>query len=288
MENLAPKDLPTVFIIPPFRVRQVVPMVGIVLFAGLTVYFLLMMVVRSARAFAEYPGMWTALFIVLLGGIIFFLRMALPPPSSLARLDIWHDRLRLTPDRMQRFLGDPPLEERIPAQSKEVVLCHSSTSGLNFGYSIIIRDASGAEHRIKSTCLNSLNQQQSLRLAEAISAATDLPVRLAVRLRTDEGSFQEVPWESAPPNRKTPLIVASLGGVIPILAGSFVGYHAVSLGRAAVIGLTVWVGWILTLIAVTSTPGKKFPFLYLMATIVTFSALYLVSVVFVEFLLRNP
>ncbi len=213
--------------------------------------------------------------------------MALPPLSSLARLDIWHDRLRLTPDRMQRFMGDPPVEERISAQSKEVVLCQSSVTGLSFGYSIIIRDAGGAEHRIRSTCLNSLNQHESLRLAEAISASTELPVRLAVRLRTDGGSIQEVPWESAPPKGKTQLIVASLGCVIAILTGCFVGYHSVSLARATVIGLTVWGSWMLSCV-VTGTPGEKFPLLYLLTTIVTFSALYLVSVAFVEFLLRTP
>ena len=288
MENLASKDLPTVFIIPPFRVRQVVPTVGIILFAGIAACLPLKMgVIRIARAFAENPATWTGVFVVLLGGIVFFLRMALPPPSSLARLDIWHNRLRLTPDRMQRFLGDPIVEEGIPAQSKEVVLRHSSALGLTSGYSIIIRDANSAEHTLNSTCLNSLNQQQSLRLAEAISAVTELPVRLAVRLRTDEGSIQEVPWESAPPNNRTSLIVASLGGVIPIITGCFVGYHAVSLAKATVIGLIVWAGCMLAF-AVTSTPGKKFSFFYLLTTIVTFSALYLVSIVFVEFLLRTP
>lgn len=288
METLPPKDLPTVFIIPPFRVRQVLPIVGIALFAGVAAFLPLKMgIVWTTSMFAENPVASKVLLIVLLGGTAFFVRMALPPLSSLARLDIWPDRLRLSPDRIQRFIGDPIVEERIPPQAKEIVLCHTSAFGLTSNYSIIIRDAGSAERRIMSTCLNALNQQESLRLADAISGATELPVRLAVRLRTDGGKFQEVPWESAPRKAKTSLIVGALGGVVPILSGCFVGYHSVSLARATVIGLIVWVAWALVCV-ITSTPVKKFPYMYLLTTVVTFSALYLVSVVFVEFLLRTP
>ncbi len=65
MENLGSKDLPTVFIIPPFRIRRIVPKVGIALFAGLAFFIPLKMGgVRTAAAFAENPGMFTAVFIV--------------------------------------------------------------------------------------------------------------------------------------------------------------------------------------------------------------------------------
>jgi hypothetical protein len=263
--------------------------VAIVFFSGIAAYIPLKAGVnRTISVFAEYPEMWVP-FIMLMGVISLFLRMALPPRTSLARLEIWHDRLRLTPDRIQRFIGDPPVEKIIPSQSKEVVLFHSSALGLTSGYSIIIRDGSDVEHTLKSTCLNSLNLPQSLRLADTISGTTGLPVRLAVKMLTDDGRFQEVPWKAAPLKGKAQIIVAWLGAVLPILTGCLVGYFALLPAMAFVIGLTVWSGWILacTIVVRKSPQGKKLAFMYMLTTVFTFSAVYWVSAVLVAFLLRT-
>lgn len=148
---------------------------------------------RTANGLAEYPGLWWV-FIVLLAGVLFFLSLFQLARSSLARLEIWRDRLRLTPDRVQQIMGDPVIEKKIPAQSKEVLLRHSSRLRLRFGYSIIIRGEGGAEYEVKSTCLNRLDRQNSLKLADAIRAGTGLPVQIVRQVRADDGSLRDATW----------------------------------------------------------------------------------------------
>src|ERR1035438_3291165 len=95
-------------------------------------------------------------------------------------------------------------------------------------------------------------------------AITALGLRLAVKMLTDDGRFQEVPWKAAPLKGKAQIIVAWLGGVLPILTGCLVGYYALLPAMAFVIGLTVWSGWILacTIVVRKITQGKKLLFMY--------------------------
>lgn len=287
MESLASKnDQPLVFVIPPFRIRRVTSVVGIVIFVGFGAYIPLKIgLTRTAEGLAEYPGLWL-IFIAFLAGIVFFFRLALPTRSSLARLDIWRDRLRLTPDRTQRIMGDRSVEKKIPAQSKEVLLRHASGLGLRFGYSIAIRDANGAEDELKSTCLNSLDQQASIRLANAISTQTGLPVRLAVRLRTDDGGFQDVSWTPVSRSTKMLRVAGFASGLLAICGGGIVGHFSLPPATEFAVGLALWAGWMLTafLLQRSSSPRHKFSFLYSVTTVFTFSALYWFSLVDVKFL----
>ena len=195
MSSLASKDEPpVVFVIPSFRIRLITPIIGIVFFVGLGAYIPLKVgLARTADRFAEHPQLWWVL-ILLLAGIILFFVLFLLARNLRARLEIWRDRLLLTPDPMQRTLGDLPVEVKIPVHAKEVLLRHSSMLGLRFGYSITVRDESGAQHELKSTSLNRLNRRDSLRLADAISTATGLPVRIIRRLTAVDGSLRDAPW----------------------------------------------------------------------------------------------
>jgi hypothetical protein len=288
MESLASKDEPPlVFVIPPFRIRRVIPRVAIALFLGLGAYIPLKIgISRTAEGLALHPELWL-LFSILLAGIAFFLRLALPPRTSLARIEIWRDRLRLTPDRVQRIMGDPTIERTISPHSKEVLLRHGSEGGLRFGSSIVIRDENGAEDELKSICLNSLDQQASIRLANAISTQTGLPVCLAVRLRTGSGGFQDVPWTPVSRSAKM-LSFAGLASAAPlaICGGAVVGHFSLPRAIEFAVGLALLGGWMFTLFLLSRTGlrRKKFPLLYSLTTVFTFSALYWFSVVAVEFL----
>src|SRR4051794_3657117 len=90
---------PFVFYAPPSVIFRVIPLayVAVVLFAAFYIPW--------AAVLSKYPGWWW-LVIVLLASIVWMLRLAFPPRSVQARLDVRRDSVSFIPSRRdQSFLG---------------------------------------------------------------------------------------------------------------------------------------------------------------------------------------
>ena len=103
--------------------------------------------------------------------------------SSFGRFEFARGGIRFIPNRVMRLIGEPATDVAITPQSAEIVLCHSFWQERPNGWRIIVRTASGSEHQLGSNACLYLNIADVKTLADAITPATGLPVRVVV-LRT--------------------------------------------------------------------------------------------------------
>ena len=72
--------------------------------------------------------------------------------------------------------------------------------------------------------------------------------------------------------------------VLPFVGGILTGWFSPSPGIVIVVGLALWLCLMLALYAAPRTDRKKFPLLYSLTTLVTFSATYAVCFVVTSYL----
>jgi hypothetical protein len=212
---------------------------------------------------------------MMVGGILFALWLLFQPQSALARFEFTRDRVRFIPNLIARSIGEQSEETVISPQSAEILICHRLVNG----YRIIVRAADGAESELAShsphTLVN-LNKSNIDSMADAITPATGLPVRVVIRRKSPTGAVEETPWTPVATKRK-PLKTAALATVaLPYVGGILMGSLSLNPAIVIAVGLVLWLCMVLA-IYFTSRTGpspKRFPLLQALTTLVTFSATY--------------
>jgi hypothetical protein len=218
-----------------------------------------------------------ALFCIAMtvGGILFALWLLFQPQSALARFEFTRDRVRFIPNLIARSIGEQSEETVISPRSAEILICHRLVNG----YRIIVRAADGAESELAShsphTMVN-LNTSDIDSMADAITPATGLPVRVVIRRKLPTGAVEETPWTPAATKRK-PLKTAALATVtLPYVGGILMGTLSLNPEIVIAVGLVLWLCMVLAIYFTSRTgPGpKRFPLLQALTTLFTFSATY--------------
>ena len=286
----AQRGEPFVFYITPSVVFQVIPLAYIALLLVLAAQFPLKVGFgRVGDSFRNHPALWW-LVVIWVASIIIASRLAFPPRSVQARLHIRKDCIRFTPRRMdQRLSGESVVEAAVTAQSREILLSHNFFEGFTDGYRVIVREDDALEREVRVKFFTIPDAQDCRKMAEAMTAATGLPVRLVTRRRSMDGTVQETPWIPVAPrtNRSRGFALAAIAAV-PYVGGIIVGYLLPRPAIIAAAGLALWCGQMLAVLACGRWYGTrtKFPTLYSLTTVFTFGAAYGIAVVVVGVVLR--
>jgi hypothetical protein len=223
------------------------------------------------------------------GGILFALWILFPPKSTLARIEFTSDRVRFIPNLIARSIGEQSEETVISPQSTEILICHRFVPQKVNGYRIIVREADGTERELASHSPHTqvdLKESEIDRMAETITRATGLPVRVVIRRKSPTGTAEETPW--TPPSTKgKSLRAAALATVfLPYVGGILMGLLSLNPTIVIAVGLALWLGMVLAIhLAWRTDPSpKRFPLLQTLTTLVTFSAAYAVCFVVTAYL----
>jgi hypothetical protein len=281
MGLLDQRQQPFIFEIPAPRYIRAMGLIPLAVVFGPIAFFYLKGGTRGTEAIFEHsvnlPAFWftTAMMAVALA---FALWILFPPRSSLARFEFMHDRVRFIPNSAARFSGATSEETPISPQSVEVLICHRYLQEQANGWRVVVRAANGAEGELGRSGLLYLSASNVNTLAEAITSATGIPVRVIIRRTPLHGALEETPW--MPPNTKTNTLMGfGLASVcLPFVGGITMGWLSPRPAIVVVVGLALWLCMMLALfvLARADPSRKKFPTLYSLTTLVTFSATYAV------------
>jgi hypothetical protein len=123
-------------------------------------------------------------------------------------------------------------------------------------------------------------------IADAVSPATGLPVRVVIRSKLLNGAVEEVSGMPSASKTGTLMGIGAAVAALPWAAGIFVGWLSPSPAIVIAVGLVLWFCVVLTLYLAgrTGSPRKNFPALRTLTTLVTFSAAYGVCFVVTAYL----
>jgi hypothetical protein len=227
-------------------------------------------------------GMFAPLFAVLW-------LFAFPPQSWLARLEFDHNCIRLVPKPLLRWIGEPSTEIPLSPRTSEILVCRGSLDNSSLGWSgagnfpygfrLLVRSLEGHDRELKVSTGDRLSVHQSKILADGITAATGLPVRLIQRKFATDGSYQVITW--TPSNRFAQLgALAILAfSATPFVGGIVAGFLRVNPLIAVAVGVALWLIQTLAVYLYARLLRQKFPIVYWLSTVFTFSASYAVSIV---------
>jgi hypothetical protein len=236
---------------------------------------------RSVNSMGFDPSLWLLLIGMFTLPIAFFLLLAFPPRSWLARLEFDRNCVRLVPKPFLRLIGEPTKEAALGPHPQEILLCRGTQDIAPFGFGVVVRSTDSHDRELTVETANGLCLQESETLIRGITAATGLPVRLVKREAAADGGVKELPW--APVGRFARLgsVAAILGfGAVPFIGGIAAGVSPVSGLTAVAVGVSLWLLQTLAvfLYAWRSHEKSRTAMLYWLTTAITFAALY--SVVF--------
>jgi hypothetical protein len=260
--------------------------------------FLLAVIVAPLAYIGSKIGLgWIAsdllpsLFLIatMVGVILLALWILFPPQSTLARFEFTSDRARFIPNLIARSIGEKSEETTISPQSAEILICHRFVPQKVNGYRIIVREADGTERELASYSPHTqvdLNASEIDSMAEAITPATGLPVRVVIRRKSPTGAIDETPWTPSFTKGKS-LRTAALGTVaLPYVGGILMGWFSLNPTIVITVGLILWLCMIFAIYLASRTDPdpKRFPLLKALTTLVTFSAAYAVCFVVTAYL----
>jgi hypothetical protein len=127
-------------------------------------------------------------------------------------------------------------------------------------------------------------------MAEAITPATGLPVRVVIRRKSPTGAVEETPWTPLFSAKGKSLRTAALATVaLPYVGGILMGSLSLNPAIVIAVGFALWLCMVLAIYLASRTdPGpKRFPLLQALTTLVTFSAAYAVCFVVTAYLRRR-
>jgi hypothetical protein len=265
------------YIVPPIFFR-IIPLAISALFISIPAGFLVLDGLQGVSArFSNYPELWW-LVLMLAGSIVLLWRMAFPPRRVQARLEVGRDGVVFVPSvTKRRFFGESVAQADITPQSIELLLCHSYLLTIPDGYRVIVRDASEQEREIRVRFLTTLNADICRKIAEGITSATGLPVRLVIRRRLADGTDQETPWA---PTAAKEIVARGFAMIaiasVPYIGGFAVGYFLPGPATIAAIGVALWLGQTLAVYGCARWYGAKTKNtkLYAITTVFTFAAAY--------------
>lgn len=275
-------------IAPPF-IRRAIALAAVAFLLIPAVWFPLKLgSARFLHAFTDSSLGWL-LYAVFLVPSAFFLRLAFPPRSAQAKLQIRRDGISFIPSRWVRhYFAEPVIEAPITPQSMEILL---RQKGLPNGYAVIVRSVDKCEREVyQDASLTLQSAEEGQKISEGISAVTGLPVRLVHRQRLADGTVGETPW--LPSGRSADLRIAVMlaTGALPFLGGIAAGYLVTSPALLLGIGLALWFVWRLAAssFAQARSKGTFATTLYAIANFFLFEVEYGFAVIIVIFLLRSP
>ena len=287
--TIAPKQgNPFVFVVKLSRGRRVIALV----FAGLFILMLAYIPLRVGlhrflHGLNVNPAMWL-LVVTFAIPIGFFSWLAFPPRAVLAKLEIQRNNVRFIPNlAVRRFLAEPIVKAVITPQSKEILVCQAFLGKLPDGYNVVIRTAGENDRVVRAASLTLHTAQEGQEIADGITAATGLPVRLITREQLTDGTVQEVPWVPSAP--KTKLLHAGLAiAAVPWVGGVVLGYIFPRPAIIVTAGLTLWLCEMLAVFIIARRSHKRTQNLavHMLATFFTFAASYAFAVGLVAFVFR--
>ncbi len=220
-----------------FRIPQ--PLVRRVMASGAIVMFGIFSIFGLIVSFKAIAALWIVFMRaqdwLFSGGSQF------PSRESTARLEISREAIHYLPGRVERRLTEPPSVSDLSKQTKEIILCHSFFQELPDGFRLIVKSTNGAENEFRSSSLDYLTAKESGQLAEVITTATGLPVRLLKRHHLANGTVQESPWSPPGQGARIRLAVVLLNAALPFAAGAVTGYVFPAKVTVLAIGLALWI-----------------------------------------------
>jgi hypothetical protein len=237
------------FVIAPPSIRRIIALAGALPFLLLACWFPAKVGFdRIAHAFMDSWVGWL-LYAMLLIPPLFFLRLAFPPRSAMAKLQISHDGVSFVPGSLvKRYFAQPVIEAAITPQSTEILLCQH---GLPNGYHVIVRSADKTEQEIDagaSLTLHSVEEGQ--KISDGIAAVTGLPVRLVIRRRLADKTFDEKPWEPNVSRADLRMGLVLATGALPLVGGITAGFALTRPAFIVGVGLALWLVWRLALFVI--------------------------------------
>lgn len=285
MSDQTGHEIITVLVVPQPVVRRIIASATIVVFLSLSAILPWKLGFEKFLYSLTYFSATWLVILMFAPPIAFFMWLAFPPRGFLPRLEVTRRYVRIVPGRVARFFAETPVEIELAANSSEILYCHNAWQGLADGLRLVVRASDGTERDIRATSVDYLSEQQAQRLGEGITTATGLPVLLLKRNRQADGSIRETPWNT-PPHRSRIAGGASLAtGVVPLLGGSVVGAIWPTPALIFSVGFGLWLSQMVALSLLARWRGSraKFPLLYSLTTVFTFSAAYGVAAVVVHY-----
>ncbi len=287
MSDLLERREPFVSYIKPSRAFLFIPFTGLAFILWGSGYLVRTVgPTRLSEGFSEYPEMW-ALAALFPAGIALISRLAFPRRRNLSRLEVRRDRVIFVPRSFDRRMGASITEVAVPPQATEILLARNSLEGIPSAYSLAIRSASEPEREVRLKFLRVPDAQYCQTIAEGITSATGLPVRLVTRRRSMDGTLHEAEW--APSSRDNEIVALAIGAA-PFAAGIAVALLRLRSQLIVGVGAACWLGLILVAILASrrrrpSEPSRTA--LSILSSLFIFGAMYSFSVVVTETLLHE-
>jgi hypothetical protein len=288
MSDLVERRKPFIFYVRPSRAFLFIPFAGIALLLWGPFQFIRTVgAARFAEGFDDHPELWV-LVALLLGGIALILRLAFPRRRSLSRLEVRHDHVIFVPRSFDRRMGESITEVTVPPRATEILLAKNSLEGLPDGYSLVILSASEPEREVRLKFLRVPDAQYCQTIAEGVTLATGLPLRLVTRRRSMDGTIQQADW-SAP--RRNNEIAALAVGAAPFAVGTVVALLRLRPQLVVGVGAACWLGQIFIAMLASRFGSRKQSssiVLSVLSSLFIFGAVYGFSVLVAETLFREP
>lgn len=241
------------------------------------------------KGIRNQPALW---WLAIIGAVsaAWMLRLAFPPRRTQARLEIRHDRVSFVPRRIDQYLsGEQVTEAAITPQSSELLLCHGFLEDMHVGYGVIVRDLREREQEVRLTFFKQPDAQDCHAIAEDLTAATGLPVRLVIR-RSTNGTVDETPWiPIAPKERRARGFALLTYAALPYAGGLTAGFLRLRLAIIVVVGLVLWIAQMLTVIAYARwqrMPNEPQLLFRSVVSLFTFGSAYGLAAIFGAFIFR--
>jgi hypothetical protein len=286
MTDQTEPDSPTILVIPQPVVRPVIASAAVVVV--LSLFAIMPWQLGFERFFdslASLSATWLVIF-MFVPLIAFFTWLGFPPRSFLPRLEVTRSCIRVVPGRIASFFADVPVEIGLTSDSSEILFCHNAWQGLADGLRLVVRTGDGTERDIRATSIDYLSARQAQRLGEGITTAIGLPVLLLKRRRQADGTIREISLSPPPRSSRIASGAALATGVVPFIGGSVVGAFWQTPALIISVGLGLWLSQIVALSLLARWRGSraKYPTLYSLTTVFTFSAAYGLAVVVVGYI----
>lgn len=248
----------------------------------------------TIQSFSTNLVLWLIMAVMFLPLLAWFICLADPPRSWLARLEFDRNCIRLVPKPPLRWIGEPTAEASLGSHPKEILLCRGSRDNsplgwsgqgnFPYGFRVIVRSAEGHNRELKVSSGDRLSAHQSKILMDGIFAATGLPVRLVQREFAADGSFREMLWTPTGRSAQFGWIAKLAFAATPFIGGIVAGCLRANCLTVMAAGIALWLGQTLAVFLYAHLSRQKLPIVYWLSTVFTFSATYIASFAFVFYI----
>src|SRR5208337_1757487 len=135
----------------------------------------------TVRSFSTNLGLWLIMAAMFMPLLVWFICLAYPPKSWLARLEFGRNCIRLVPKPPLRWIGEPTREIPIDPSFDELFLCAGSVDRSPYGFRVIVRGPNHHIHELKVGSGARMTERQSKILSNGAATATGVPLQLISR-----------------------------------------------------------------------------------------------------------